>query len=230
VAERGGETAANLLVETAKTRLQRLDDAEGATRDLEAALERWPDHVEAADMLYKILLMLDHGTRLVEKLSQAAESARSTERSGALWLRIAELYADELGNLAGGISVLRRVLRDRPQHVPMLMLLADLYNRNQQWGDAAETYSEVVRMSSSPRRCSTPTTTSRRSSPITSATSRAPAGETGRISSRRRPSVRRWMRCRMPALAPLDLGRRRGDDVVCAAARFRTRRRCLERR
>ena len=148
-AERGGEAAANLLVETAKTRLQRLDDAEGATRDLEGALERWPDHVEAADMLYKILLMLDHGTRLVEKLSLAAEAARSTERSGALWLRIAELYADELGNIAGGISVLRRVLRDRPQHVPMLMLLADLYNRNQQWGDAAETYSEVVRMSSS---------------------------------------------------------------------------------
>jgi len=148
-AERGGEAAAILLVETAKTRLQRLDDAEGATRDLEAALERWPDHVEAADMLYKILLMLDGGTRLVEKLSQAAESARSTERSGALWLRIAELYADELGNIAGGISVLRRVLRDRPQHVPMLMVLADLYNRNQQWGDAAETYSEVVRMSGS---------------------------------------------------------------------------------
>ncbi len=148
-AERGGEAAANLLVETAKTRLQRLDDAEGATRDLEAALERWPDHVEAADMLYKILLMLDGGTRLVEKLSQAAESARSTERSGALWLRIAELYADELGNIAGGISVLRRVLRDRPQHVAMLMLLADLYNRNQQWGDAGETYGEVVRMSSS---------------------------------------------------------------------------------
>ncbi len=148
-AERGGEAAANLLVETAKTRLQRLDDAEGATHDLEAALERWPDHVEAADMLSKILLMLDHSTRLVEKLSQAADSARSTERSGALWLRVAELYADELGNIAGGISVLRRVLRDRPQHVGMLMLLADLYNRNQQWGDAAETYSEVVRMSSS---------------------------------------------------------------------------------
>ena len=148
-AERGGEAAAILLVEAAKTRLQRLDDAEGATRDLEGALERWPDHVEAADMLYKILLMLDGGTRLVEKLSQAAESARSTERSGALWLRIAEIYADELGNIAGGISVLRRVLRDRPQHVPMLMLLADLYNRNQQWGDAAETYSEIVRMSGS---------------------------------------------------------------------------------
>jgi tetratricopeptide (TPR) repeat protein len=147
VAERSGEAAANLLVDAAKIRLQRLDEADGATQDLESALERWPDHAEAADMLYKILLMLDHGTRLVEKLSQAAESARSTERSGALWLRIAELYADELGNLAGGISVLRRVLRDRPQHVPMLMLLADLYNRNQQWGDAAETYSEVVRMS-----------------------------------------------------------------------------------
>ena len=126
VAERSGEAAANLLVDAAKIRLQRLDEADGATQDLESALERWPDHAEAADMLYKILLMLDHGTRLVEKLSQAAESARSTERSGALWLRIAELYADELGNLAGGISVLRRVLRDRPQHVPMLMLLADL--------------------------------------------------------------------------------------------------------
>lgn len=149
-AERAGETAANLLVDAAKIRLQRLDDPEGATRDLELALERYPDHVEAADMLHKILLMLDRGTRLLEKLTQAAAAARSTERSGALWLRIAELYADELGNLAGGISVLRRVLRDRPTHVPMQLLLADLYSRNAQWGDAAEIYGEVLRITSQP--------------------------------------------------------------------------------
>lgn len=146
--ERSGEAAAALLVETAKLRLQRLDDSQGATRDLEMALERYPDHVEAADMLHKMLLMLGQGTRLLEKLSQAAEAARSTERSGALWLRIAELYADELGNLAGGISVLRRVLRDRPTHAPMLLLLADLYTRNAQWGDAAEIYTEVLRVTS----------------------------------------------------------------------------------
>ncbi|MBZ5713112.1 tetratricopeptide repeat protein [Nannocystis pusilla] len=149
-AERSGETAANLLVETAKIRLQRLDDPEAATRDLELALERYPDHAEAADMLYKILLMLEQGTRLLEKLSQAAAAARGAERSAALWLRIAELYADELGNLAGGISVLRRVLRDRPRHVPMLLFLADLYNRNAQWGDAAEIYGEILQVASSP--------------------------------------------------------------------------------
>ncbi|WP_434415255.1 tetratricopeptide repeat protein [Nannocystis pusilla] len=149
-AERSGETAANLLVETAKIRLQRLDDPESATRDLELALERYPDHAEAADMLYKILLMLEQGTRLLEKLSQAAAAARGAERSAALWLRIAELYADELGNLAGGISVLRRVLRDRPRHVPMLLFLADLYNRNAQWGDAAEIYGEILQVASQP--------------------------------------------------------------------------------
>lgn len=150
MAERGGEAAANLLVETAKIRLQRLDDGEGATKDLELALERWPDHAEAADMLYKILLMLEKGTRLLEKLTQAAGAAKSKERSAALWLRIAELYADELGNLAGGISVLRRVLRDRPNHAPMLLLLADLYTRNAQWGDAAEIYGDVLRVTSLP--------------------------------------------------------------------------------
>ncbi|HEY8378395.1 MAG TPA: tetratricopeptide repeat protein, partial [Nannocystis sp.] len=149
-AERNGEVAANLLVETAKIRLQRLDDPEAATRDLELALERYPDHVEAADMLYKILLMLEQGTRLLEKLSQAATSARGVERQAALWLRIAELYADELGNLAGGISVLRRVLRDRPGHVPILLYLADLYTRNSQWADAAEIYNEVLQVTSLP--------------------------------------------------------------------------------
>ncbi|MCA9715702.1 MAG: tetratricopeptide repeat protein, partial [Myxococcales bacterium] len=146
--ERDGETAAKLLHETAQLRLNRLDDSEGAIQDLERALERWPDSAEVAEELHRILLTVGKAERLVERLSAAAESARAPERIARLWLAVAELYADELGNTSGGIAILRRTLRDRPGSASMRMLLANLLHRNEQWGDAAKTFEQVIEQSS----------------------------------------------------------------------------------
>ncbi len=147
-AERSGEKAADLLLQTAKLRLERLDDPEGATRDLELALERWPDHSAVATQLRVHLLTLRKPERLVEKLSTAAESAQSTERAAGLWMMVAELYADDLDNLAGGIALLRRTMRDFPEDIELLMLLANFYSRNSQWSDAAEMFERVIKLSS----------------------------------------------------------------------------------
>ncbi len=147
-AERSGEKAADLLLTTAKIRLERLDDPEGATRELEFALERWPDHEAVAKQLRVHLLTLRKPERLVEKLSAAAESARSQERAAGLWMMVAELYADDLDNLAGGIALLRRTMRDFPEDIELLMLLANFYSRNTQWADAAEMFERVIKLSS----------------------------------------------------------------------------------
>ncbi len=146
--ERDGQLAAKLLFETAQLRLNRLDDSDGAILDLERAIERWPDSAEVADELHRILLTVGKAARLVEKLSTAAAAARAPERSQRLWLTVAELYADELNNTAGGIAILRRTLRDRPGSVPLLMLLANLMHRNAQWSDAANTFERVIELSS----------------------------------------------------------------------------------
>ncbi|MCA9688937.1 MAG: tetratricopeptide repeat protein, partial [Myxococcales bacterium] len=146
--ERDGEVAASLLVETARIRLTRLDDSDRAIADLERALERWPDSLEAARELYRILLTVGNATRLLDRLSTAAEAARDNERAGALWRMVAELQADELGNIAGGIAILRRVQRTLPSNVEIMMLLANLLTRNEQWNDAAHAFEQVIKMSS----------------------------------------------------------------------------------
>jgi len=148
--ERDGEVAGELLTEIARLRLERLDDHPGAQKALEEALERWPDHVRAAAALDEMLVAAGQAPLLVDILSQAAEAAQSPDRSAELWLRIAELYASALGNIAGGIAVLRRSLRERPEHAASLLLLADLCGRNQQWLEAAETYRGVLRVTKEP--------------------------------------------------------------------------------
>ena len=142
--ERDGKVAAELLTDIAKLRLQRLDDVEGTVRALEDALERWPDHVEAASLLDEIFVAKDRLDHLVERLGQAAESARSATRASELWARVAEIYADPMSNLAGAIAVLRRSLRDRPEHAPSHLLLGELFGRNTQWSESAAEYREVL--------------------------------------------------------------------------------------
>ncbi|MEZ4450055.1 MAG: tetratricopeptide repeat protein [Nannocystaceae bacterium] len=148
--ERDGKIAAELLTEIATIRLQRIDDPKGSLVALEDALERWPDHERAATLLDEMLLASEQAPLLVEKLSQAAESSRSPERAAELWLRIAELYADLLGNLAGGIAVLRRSLRERANHVPSLILLGDLCVRNAQWVEAGDTFRQALNHAQDP--------------------------------------------------------------------------------
>ncbi|MBK8266140.1 MAG: tetratricopeptide repeat protein [Nannocystis sp.] len=148
--ERDGEVAAELLTDVARLRLERLDDPKGAQQALEEALERWPDHARAAAAIDEMLLGAAQAPLLVDVLSQAAESARTPERVAELWLRVAELYATELDNTSGGIAVLRRSLRDRPDHAGSLLLLAELCARNLHWTEAAETYRQVLRVNHEP--------------------------------------------------------------------------------
>ncbi|MCA9662453.1 MAG: hypothetical protein KC486_29205, partial [Myxococcales bacterium] len=142
--ERDGRVAAELLTEIATLRLQRLDDHEGAMAALEEALERWPDAVGAAELLDELLRATGRTEVLVERLGQAAEAAKDRDRASDLWCRVAELYADDLENLSGGIAVLRRSLRDRPQHAQTNLLLGDLFGRNTQWSEAAGAYREAL--------------------------------------------------------------------------------------
>jgi tetratricopeptide (TPR) repeat protein len=141
-----GEIAAQLLVKSARVRTERLDDREGALRDLERALELNPDSTDAADDLSEILVRRKKPGRLADLLSRAAGSATKPDRVAALWNRVAEIQADALDNIPGAISSLNRVLRAAPNHVPTLRNLAELYNRDGQWTEAVNLLSRVVQL------------------------------------------------------------------------------------
>lgn len=141
-----GEAAARLLVRSARVRMERLGDHEGARSDLERALELCPDDSDAAHGLTEILDPRGEHARLADLLARAAASAERSERVAALWMQVAALQAERLDNVAGAIGSLNRVLRGAPNHVPTLRRLADLYARDAQWNEAVQLLGRVVQL------------------------------------------------------------------------------------
>ncbi len=139
-----GDLAADALVESAQLRLEHLGDVRGAIADAERALERWPDHEQAARTLGDLLREAREIERLITLLSRAAGSATDTGRVASLWRVVSRLYADEKGDLGAALASLDRVPEEHARHHLTLKLRGDLYVRNQQWKDAVETYEQAL--------------------------------------------------------------------------------------
>lgn len=140
------EAAAELLVRSASVRTDRLGDLGGAQADLERALEKWPDSTAAAQNLSVLLSTSGRAARLADLLARAAGSARSPQRVAALWMEVARIQAETLGNLAGAVGSLGRVLRTAPNHVPTLSELARLHVAGGHYSEAAEVLGRVVQL------------------------------------------------------------------------------------
>lgn len=132
--------AADLLVDSARVLLGRGNDAKGGLEDLERALERCPEHVDASDLLLEQLLEQGQTERLIDVLSRAAEGCGedNKERGAELWGQVAVLHADAHQNVAAGIAVLERLLKRDPSHVASMTVLAELYERQEQFEEAVE--------------------------------------------------------------------------------------------
>jgi tetratricopeptide (TPR) repeat protein len=142
--ERDAMAASDLLVQSAFVRLQRIGDHDGARRDFQQALELWPDSERAADGLIDVLTIDSGWTELVDRLTQAASSARSVERASALWLTVARAQSEELGRVPAAIRTLQRVLKVEPRHLDALERLAKHFEANQSWHEAAATTEQLL--------------------------------------------------------------------------------------
>ena len=143
-AERDTKAASELYVQSALVRLERIGDHDGARRDFEQALELWPDSAKAADGLLDVLTIDADWSSLVDRLSQAASSARSVDRASALWLGVARVQSAELGELPAAIRTLQRVLKVQPRNLDALEQLARHFEQNQSWHEAAATMEQLL--------------------------------------------------------------------------------------
>jgi len=142
--ERNPRSAAELLVQSARVRLERTGDHDGARRDFERALELWPDSEPAAEGLIDVLSVDGHGSALVDRLSQAASGAKSVDRACALWLEVARIQHRELEEPASAIRTLQRVLKMEPRHLDALERLSALFQSSQSWHEAAATLEQLL--------------------------------------------------------------------------------------
>ena len=143
-AERDAKAASELFVQSAVVRLERIGDHDGARRDFEQALELWPDSLGAADGLTDVLTIDAGWAPLVDRLSQAASGARSVDRASALWLAVARVQSEELGELSAAIRTLQRVLKVEPRHLDALERLSNHFEANQSWHEAAATMEQLL--------------------------------------------------------------------------------------
>ncbi len=138
------KAAADLLVESATIRADQLGDPKGALEDCELALERCPEHRDAAGKLTDILMETNEIDTLIDVLSRTAEAAKNKDRKGELWQYVAVLHADAKKNLPAGISVLNRMLRLEPNHVPTMEKLVTLLKRHAQWKELAKILTRIL--------------------------------------------------------------------------------------
>ncbi|MGB3052344.1 MAG: tetratricopeptide repeat protein [Polyangiales bacterium] len=143
-AERDAKAASELYVQSALVRLERIGDHDGARRDFEQALELWPDSTEAAEGLVDVLTIDAAWSSLVDRLSQAASSARSVDRASALWLAVARVQSTELDELPAAIRTLQRVLKVQPRNLDALERLAQHFAATQSWHEAVATMEQLL--------------------------------------------------------------------------------------
>lgn len=141
------EMAARLFVRAGIIRREQMNDL-GAVKDFELALEAWPDDVQAAERIIQPLLETGQVQHLVDVLSKAADSAKSSQRKTALWLEVGSLYVSRLENLGAGIAAFKRGLDASPGHIPTQQQLAEAYQENQQWGEAVAALEQVLALTS----------------------------------------------------------------------------------
>ena len=147
---RDPRAASELLVKSAVVRLDELEDADNAMRDLERALDLWPDSQVAAERLCNSLLHSGRVDYLIGVLSRAAGSVREPAAAAAHWLRISEIRYEHLQDLPGALTALDRSLSAAPDHVPALRMQGELYRRDRRYRDAVAAYQRTIELTPDP--------------------------------------------------------------------------------
>jgi tetratricopeptide (TPR) repeat protein len=140
---RNGVEASGLLVQSAGLR-EAAGDRLGAARDVMRALELNPDHAQAAARLVVLLNAEQRHDELIQSLSHAAGTAKNADRRADLWIELAKVQVQELGDSGAAIASAQRAVKERPRYPRGLMTLANLYAGAQQWREAVRWFRQAL--------------------------------------------------------------------------------------
>jgi len=140
--------AAKLWLESARLRVENLNDPEGASEDLDHALTLDPDSGEAARAAALWLHL--RPDRKIELLSRAAAAAQESGRRRDLWLEVGHTQAEGLRDAVAALGTFRRALTEDPEHVETLSALARLESQAGRHADAAARWTRIVERSQDP--------------------------------------------------------------------------------
>lgn len=145
VLEKKSETAsdeenASIWRRIAETKLDMLEDPEGAIKAYERALELDPNSAMTIDALIDLYEPKDAAERLVELYARRVELADAEEADLRydLNVRAAERYEKDLSSRRDAIASLGAALEARPGDPAVLTALERLYRAEQMWEDLLE--------------------------------------------------------------------------------------------
>ena len=115
---------AGFATEMGRIWLRQLGDADQALPWFERALEADPSHVDALLAMASAHKRQGRDRDAARRLREAANLLRGAERA-AIWVRLARLTRDRLGDAAAAVEIYRRALSDDPMNRDALEAIAE---------------------------------------------------------------------------------------------------------
>ncbi len=111
---------------------------EDSRRSFEAFCEAFKEAPDREDTLSRLEILAMENDRFKDLVELVCELARTTNDealSRSLWMRAANMYEIQLGDVDGAVEAYRTVLGSNPGDLEVLLALEALYRRTERWRD-----------------------------------------------------------------------------------------------
>lgn len=139
-----------LLLERA-TVLHKTGDAPAAMADLDALLDRAPDHAEALRFRADLAMSVGEVERAVALWRRCLSAESRPQRRAEIELQLAQVLAENVNDVAGAIENLERVVEASPDDLPLRERLLGLCLRASDWERATRELRVLARMRPTPQ-------------------------------------------------------------------------------
>ncbi len=147
------EDGVPLLLERAQIR-RALRDVRGAGTDLDELLKREPAHPEALRLRAQAALELGDAPRAADLwrryLAAERPGGANAARRAEAELVLARILAEDMGDVAGAIEQVERIIAQTPDDVGLRERLVGLATRGENWDKVARELRELARLRPSP--------------------------------------------------------------------------------
>ncbi|MCB9662249.1 MAG: tetratricopeptide repeat protein [Sandaracinaceae bacterium] len=99
------------------------------------ALREVPSDANTLARLEAMAIEQESFAPLVELVGELAGSVEDTDLARTLWIKAAQIYDTQLGNVDGAVTAYRKVLDLDPADLEVLEALENLYRRTERWSD-----------------------------------------------------------------------------------------------